>query len=141
MDRPGLLARGSLPRPLATAALALALIWGAACSSGSPGSGPPAGTYRAAMGSNVLTMRGQEWRLRSGIRVKSGEFRLDGRRIAFIHETANNPAYSGAYCRGERDTYRWSLTGRTLSFRVIGVPCDANLFAVLTVAGPWKPEA
>jgi hypothetical protein len=92
------------------------------------------------MGANVLTMRGDAWRLRSGIRVKSGVFRLDGPRIAFIHETANNPAYRGGYCRGERDTYRWSLAGQTLSFRVIGVPCDANLFAVLTVAGPWELE-
>ena len=131
-----------LPRGLPTLFSLVALLVAAtACSSGSGPAGPPPGTYRAAMGRNVLTLRGDTWRLRSGERVKSGVVRRSGSRISFIHRTANNPAYRRAYCRGELDTYRWSLSGDTLRFRVVGDPCDENLFAVLTVAGPWSPEA
>jgi hypothetical protein len=112
--------------------------FGFACSSHAAASSPALGVYRAAIGPNVLTLRGDTWRMRSGIRVKSGVFHLDGDRIVFLHRTANNPAYAGAYCRGARDTYQWSVDDDTLMFRVKGRVCDQNLFAVLTVAGPWR---
>jgi len=116
-----------------------ALLLAVGCSSHA--GGPPVGTYRAQAGPNVLMLRGDDtWTLRSGIRVKSGVFRADGGKIVFLHRSANDPAYSGAYCRGARDTYIWSLDGGSLSFRLAGPRCDENLFAVLTVAGPWRPR-
>jgi hypothetical protein len=93
------------------------------------------------MGPNVLTLGDGTWRLRSGIRGKSGVFRLRGDRIAFVHRFANNVAYRGDYCRGVRETYTFTLSGDALSFRNVGRPCDWNLYAVLTVAGPWDRRA
>jgi hypothetical protein len=121
-------------------AIAVLLLLGAACSS-HPG-GPPSGTYVAAMGANVLTLGGDDtWTLRSGIRTKSGDFRAEGDRIVFLHRAANDSPYSGAYCRGFRETYTWSLDAGALSFRLANPRrCDENLFAVLTVAGPWRPH-
>ena len=121
-------------------AVAVVLLLGVACSAHP--AGPPAGTYVAAMGPNVLTLRGDDtWTLRSGIRTKSGDFQTQGDRIVFLHRTANDPPYSGAYCRGARETYTWSLGAGELRFRLADPRrCDENLFAVLTVAGPWRPH-
>src|SRR5881227_2832386 len=99
--------RSMSARATLRAAIAVLLL-GVACSSHP--AGPPAGTYRAAMGPNVLTLRGDDtWTLHSGIRTKSGDFSARGDRIVFVHRTANDAAYAGAYCRGVRETYTWSL--------------------------------
>jgi hypothetical protein len=118
-------------------AAAVALVSAVSCGSGHAASVTPRGTYRAAMGPNVLTLGAGTWTLRSGIRVKSGQFRLNGDRISFVHESANNVAYRGDYCRGVRETYTFTVDDDTLSFRNVSRPCDWNLYAVLTVAGPW----
>ncbi|HYH27983.1 MAG TPA: hypothetical protein VEA19_04295 [Actinomycetota bacterium] len=86
-----------------------------------------------------LDIEGRRWALDSGGLRKEGVFDLTERRIAFVLEKTNTPAFD-LYCRDAVDVYRWSLQEGRLSMRAVERTCDRAAHAVLT-SGSWVRRA
>jgi hypothetical protein len=128
---------GSNPTPPAVwllGAVALALL--VACSG--PGQDPSDldGTWRSGASGATLRVKAHEWNLSSGELEKWGAVEVTPRRVAFVLERTNSPAFD-LYCRERADVYDWSLDEHGLVFRTVGRPCDRAARAVLT-AEPWR---
>jgi hypothetical protein len=136
---------------LTGAALGL-LLFGAACSGGSPGpraTQAPAleGTYRAHSGPNTLRFRGHAWTLTTGERVFSGKFVQAGADLVLLLTFSNHPAYAD-FCRQDLDVYTVTVTGRSLVLRPVETtaPNRASGAQCNTIAdqvfrnGPWTKE-
>jgi hypothetical protein len=93
------------------------------------------GTWRSGASGAALRIQGHEWNLTSGELEKRGTVEVTPRRVAFVLEETNSPAFD-LYCRDTVDVYDWSLDEQRVVFRTVGRPCDRAARAVLT-AEPW----
>jgi hypothetical protein len=128
---------GSNPTPPALRILAVAVLAPLLACAG-PGGDPAdlTGTWGSAASDATLRVRGHIWSLSSSRLVKWGTVEVMPRRVAFVLDRTNSPAFD-LYCREEVDVYDWSLDDGRLVFRTVGRPCDRAAQAVLT-AGHWR---
>jgi hypothetical protein len=129
---------GSNPTPPALR-IVLALIAGGLVACASPGEDPANlnGTWRSGASGATLRVQGHDWSLTSGHLEKRGTVEVTPRRVAFVLEETNSPAFD-LYCRETVDVYDWSLHEQAVVFRAVGRPCDRAARAVLTAAS-WRP--
>lgn len=123
---------GSNPTPPAHGFLVLLVLFALAGCAG-PGREPADldGTWRGGASNATLRIHGHDWNLKSGELEKWGTAEVTRRRVAFVLEQTNSPAFD-LYCRETVDVYDWSFDEQGVVFRAVGRPCDRAARAVLT---------